>query len=362
MTDQLELDWLTEERPAPLPLDCGTTARVRTELLTSGAAKGSFRPRFRQTDRLRSRASRVALSGVALAACAGVAMLATEGGRPSSGSGLRSSVVQSASAKQLNHLSIKLASDAAPIGDATLVLRTQSYPNSPAMTGADLYADNGDYYYATALSGLPAAIKANETVNSGSSDQEVRDIDAAKAALTGPIDAAREQMSTANLDPGVKPQTIDPHETIAQETAGVPAAMRQQLEQKLKQVQANDAAQDVQSEMTQENGMIWDNSMDALLAGAGDPQVRAGVLKLLATVPQIQATQSTLDGQPTLDLTASLLSSKSGIYQEQLILNANTGIPLEMIGGNVGQTPSVTVDYTISRVTVSSIENGTYSG
>jgi hypothetical protein len=99
-----------------------------------------------------------------------------------------------------------------------------------------------------------------------------------------------------------------------------------------------------------------------LLAGAGDPQVRAGVLKLLATVPQVQVTQGTLNGEPTLVLTASVLSSKSGVYQEQLILDANTGIPVQMIGRNVGQTPDVTVDYKISRVTVASIESGTYSG
>jgi hypothetical protein len=359
MTDQFELDWLTEERPSSLPLDSTTTARFRAELLSGETAKSTSHSRLRMPRRLRTRALRVVISGVALAAVGCAALLATDSGGPGAGSGLSSLAVQSASAKQLTHLSIKLASAAAPIGDATLVLRTQSYPNSPSITGADLYADNGNYYYATTLSGLPAVIKANDTVNTGTSDQEVRDINAAKAALTGPIDAAREQMSIANLDPGVKPQSAN--ETLAQLEAKSPT-LAATLRRKLAEVRAKDAEQDTQPEMTQKNGLIWDNSMDALLAGAGDPQVRAGVLKLLATIPQIQVTQGTLNGQPTLVLTAALLSSTSGIYQEQLILNANTGIPVEMIGGNIGQTPGVTIDYTISRVTVSSIESGTQTG
>lgn len=156
---------------------------------------------------------------------------------------------------------------------------------------------------------------------------------------------------------GVKPLSAgDTQALLAEKKSALSAASGSS------EVKETDATQDVTLEMTEENGMIWGNSVDALLAGAGDPQVRAGALKLLATVPQVQVTQSTLNGQPTLVLSASLDSSKSGTYQEQLILNASTGVPEEMIGGNIGQTPGVTIDYTISRVTVSSIENGTYTG
>lgn len=74
--------------------------------------------------------------------------------------------------------------------------------------------------------------------------------------------------------------------------------------------------------------------------------------------PQITTSNGTLNGQPTLDITASLMSSNQGLYQEQLILNANTGPLLEMIGGNQGQAPSVTVYYTVTRTTVADVENG----
>ena len=360
MLEQNELEWLASERPAPPDLDEGTTARVRAELLAY-AADPRGRPRARSSRPLAlrllaRRPLRIAVCATALGAVAFAALLATNGGsgkHPSGGLG-GLVTVQPAAAAPLMRLSVKLAAAPPPSGDATLVLRRQVYPNSPEIDGADLYADNGNYFYATSLAGLPAVIKAGETVNSGSSDQEVRDIAAAEAALTGPIDAARQQMSVANFDPGVKPTMVTPGQALAK----MPAQVRQRVEA----AQRAAAADNVQPEMSQENGMIWDNSMDALLAGAGNPQVRAGVLQLLATIPQVTTTQGTLDGQPTLVLTASLLSSDSGTYQEQLSINASTGIPLQLVGGNVGQAPTVTVYYTISRVTVSSIEDGSYSG
>jgi hypothetical protein len=352
MLDQIEATWLADERPQPLPLDPATTARVRDELL-SYAAGGGRRSR-RKRRGLPRRAVRIAVSSVVLAGAGCVALLASQTSNPRGGSGISVLAVQSASAKQLDHLSAKIALASAPTGDATLVIRRQTYPNSSEIDGADLYADNGNYYYATTLGGLPAVIKAGETVNTGSADSEVRDIAAANAALSGPIDVARQQMSVAELDPGTTPQSVTP--TKAQ-LAAMPAVLRQ----KLQQIQANDATQDITPEMSQEDGMIWDNSMDALQAGAGDPNVRSGVLKLLATIPQITVTQGTLSGQPTLNLTAELLKSNSGIYDEDLVINADTGIPVEFIGGNVGQTPEVTVYYSISRVTVASIESGTYT-
>jgi hypothetical protein len=348
MLDQTELDWLADERPAPLPLDAETTARARAELLRYATVT----PRRRTFGR---RALRIAVGGVVLAGVASVTLLAVESGSTSRDRGLGGVlVVQSASAKQLTHLSAKLAAAPPPVGDATLVLRRQIYPNSPEIDGADLFADNGDYYYSPTLSGLPAIIKSGETVDDESTDSEVRDIAAAKAALGDePIDSVRYQMSIANFDPAVLAHGKW-NRVYAPSTSNLSAAVRA----KLKQVQATDEADDIQSVISHEDGMIWDNGMDALLAGAGDPQVRAGVLKLFATIPQITVTSGSLNGKPTLDVTASLLSSNQGLYQEELILDASTGIPLEMVGGNQGQTPSVTVYYTISRVTVADVENG----
>jgi hypothetical protein len=360
MPDQLELEWLAQERPQPLPLDAATTARFRSELLErrDGGARPSVSPRAG----LRRWVWRGLAGGATLAGSA-AAVLAVIGVGGQNAAGVLAAripaiktyqVIASASAQRLTHLSVKLADDPVPTGNATLVLRRQVYPNSPEIDGADLYADNGDYYYSPTPAGLPAVIQQNETVNIGSSDSEQRDIAVANAALTEPIDQARQQMSVANLDPDVKPKEITPGVSPGAADTKAMAAVRQKLEQ----IQKRDQQDNLHSMISQDDGMIWDNGMDALLSGAGNPQVRAGVLKLYATIPQISTSTGTLNGQQTLDVTASLLSSNSGLYQEQLVLNADTGVPLEMIGGNQGQTPDVTVYYTVTRTTLDAIESG----
>ncbi len=368
MSNQLEFDWLTEARPTPLPLDPATTDRVRTQLLAHATSTRNGRAGWR-LGALRPRALRVAAGGATLAALGSAALMVAQPAAPtrglgaSGGSALNSVFsVQSASAKELRQLSARVASAPTPTGDATLVLRTSSYPNGSSVTGADLYADNGNYYYAPAFSGLAATIQAGQTVNLGAADQQQRDIAAAQAALTGPIEAARQQMAVANLDPNLKSQSVVTPSGILANVAKLPAVLRAALEQKLAQVAHNAAADNVHSLISQQNGMIWDNSMDALLAGAGNPQVRAGVLQLLATIPQITVTQGTLGGQATVVISARLFSSNQGVYQEQLILDAGTGIPVQFIGGNVGQTPGVVTSYRISRVSTAAIENGSYAG
>ena len=47
---------------------------------------------------------------------------------------------------------------------------------------------------------------------------------------------------------------------------------------------------------------IWYNSINALTEGAGNPQVREGVLRVLSTIPEITVANATTGGQPTVDL------------------------------------------------------------
>ena len=96
---------------------------------------------------------------------------------------------------------------------------------------------------------------------------------------------------------------------------------------------------------------VWENCEDALVAGSGNPQVRAGVLRLVSALPDITVTQGTVDGQPTLTLTAGAaeLGHGTGIdkanpkaetgpaYQEAITINADTGIPLEIASGPAGK-------------------------
>ena len=115
---------------------------------------------------------------------------------------------------------------------------------------------------------------------------------------------------------------------------------------------------------------VWENSEDALVAGAGNPQVRAGVLRLVSVLPGITVTHGTVDGQPTLTLTAGAAElGDVGIdkanpevetgpaYQEAITINADTGIPLEIVGGPAGQV-DVKVAYVVTRVNLADIAAG----
>ena len=106
---------------------------------------------------------------------------------------------------------------------------------------------------------------------------------------------------------------------------------------------------------------VWGDATDALEAGAGNPQVRAGVLRLLSTVSGVVVTHGTFDGQPTLvvgDVTPSL--NGQGRSEAAMTLNASTGVPLEYTDGLVGQTPDSTTTYQVSRVTVADIAAGKF--
>jgi hypothetical protein len=107
---------------------------------------------------------------------------------------------------------------------------------------------------------------------------------------------------------------------------------------------------------------VWGDSLDALdalEAGAGNPQVRAGVLRLISTVSGVVVPHGTLDGQPTLvvgDVTPGL--NGQGRSEGAMTLNASTGVPLKYTAGTVGKTPDSTTTYKVSRVTVADIAAG----
>ncbi|HEX3780786.1 MAG TPA: hypothetical protein VHX38_14055 [Pseudonocardiaceae bacterium] len=220
-------------------------------------------------------------------------------------------------------LAADLANEPRPTGDATLVERDQAYPNGPSIDGWDLYTDDGRYFYASKEAGLPAQIKAGDNQGDGVFAREVA---AAIYAVNGDLNTARYRMAWA-------PQPTD--------TA--PAS----------------ASKDTTNHgVTLNDNYIWENSQDALIAGSGNPQVRAGVLRLLSTLPEVTVTDTTLDGQSALTLTAGAGAVMPG-YQEALTINADTGVPLKFVGG-LPSDVGVTVTYASTRVTLAAIEAGRF--
>ena len=225
-----------------------------------------------------------------------------------------------------------------PAGDATLVERETGAPGKASINVWDLYTDDGRYFFSQTEAGLPAQVKENNNQGAG---QFGREVAAATYAARGDLDTAALKMAWAP------------------DTTPVPAWLSAQVK--------NMSAGGLQID-----NYVWENCEDALVAGSGNPQVRAGVLRLVSALPGITVTHGTVDGQPTLTLTAGAAEvGFAGIdkadpkaetgqaYQEAITINASTGIPLGFAGGPAGKV-AVTVTYVVTRVKLADIAAGKF--
>jgi hypothetical protein len=237
-------------------------------------------------------------------------------------------------------LAAYLAAEPAPAGDATLVERKTGAPGHASINVWDLYADDGRYFFSQTEAGLPAQVKEDNNQGEGMFGREVA---AATYAATGDLDTAALKMAWAS------------------NTTPVPAWLSAQVK-------------NMSEGGLQIDNYVWEGCEDALIAGSGNPQVRAGVLRLVSALPGIAVADGTTDGQPTLTLTAGaaeLGNTVSGIdnadpkaatgpaYQEAITINRDTGIPLKIAGGAVGQV-SVNVSYVVTRVSLADIAVGKF--
>jgi hypothetical protein len=262
-----------------------------------------------------------------------------------------------AGAAVLNHLASHIKANATmPLpGDATLVLRTQSYPDGTSSSEADLYADNGEYFSTPTESGLPSAIADNANVGNGFTAREIK---AALDAVDGNLATAVQEMATAPYDNGVKPANTGAEINILKQKIDAQTNLTSAQKAALLQKIVGEANSPSGQQASTDN-YVWMDSMDTLIEGAGNPNVRIGVLRILSTLSEVAVTNTTTNGQPTITLTASAPALPAN-YQEALTINASTGVPVSFAGGTPGQTPSVTVTYQVSRVTLANIAAGDF--
>ena len=253
---------------------------------------------------------------------------ARAGGAPSGSAGAQLPLVA---------LAANVAAEPKPAGDATLVERETGTPGKSTINVWDLYADNGQYFFSRTEAGLPAQVKEGNSQGGG---QFGREVAAAEYAVSGNVDTAALKMAWPFATP-------------------VPAWLSSQV----KHMSAGGL---------QIDNYVWENSEDALVAGSGNPQVRAGVLRLVSALPGITVTRGTTDGQPTLTFMAGAAElGRSGVdkadpkietgpaYEEAITINADTGIPLKDAAGPAGKVTG-TVTYKVERVTLAGVEAGKF--
>jgi hypothetical protein len=354
-----DIDWLAAQQPQQMGIDHGARERALLALAEHGSRTREHRFRFGglvRTSMVRFAAATGA-AAIAVAVIVAVLVLSASGG---GGAARAERLAQRARGPQaaqhhgtvssplvrigqrargpkaavhhhvtapspLVRLAAYVSASPAPAGDATLVARTTTGGGN-SVTVYDLYGDNGQYFFSRTESDLAGQVSAHHDLADGLFGREIA---AAKLAATGDVPTAAQDMADAP-DPGhvISPtQTASPHDIAVKEAAtGYP------------------------QEGSLFDNWVWENSQDALIAGSGDPQVRAGVLRILATLPGVTVTNGTSGNQPTLVLTAG--SSELGYgYTEQLTIDAESGVPIQFIGGS-SDAPSGTVDYQVSRVTL----------
>lgn len=109
----------------------------------------------------------------------------------------------------------------------------------------------------------------------------------------------------------------------------------------------------------QTDNFLWKNSLDALTAAPENPQVRAGVLRIMATMPNVKVTHTVTAGQSTLTLADSWPKLAHPGLVESLVINASTGFPVALFNADPGQPLNVTY-YHSFRVTLANIEAGKF--
>jgi hypothetical protein len=229
-------------------------------------------------------------------------------------------------------------------GDATLVTTMEVTrfgkhdAQSKRLPGAELFTDAGKYYVAT----LDPPSDRSSTPRSD------------KYYLAHPIVLLRAEIKAH--------RTVSNRQFAEEEAAAIKAAKghvriaRREMAEALRgAVTCGNCALSTkpgQFGLVPVDAWIWDNSEQALEKGAGNPEVRAGVLRLLATVPDVTVTRTTTDGRSTLTLRAGRPEAGMTDYQS-LVINAHTGTPVAWSAGPGTHPPEATVTYQVRRVTVS---------
>jgi hypothetical protein len=210
-----------------------------------------------------------------------------------------------------------------------------------------LYTDSGDMYTGGDKQTLMTAVADHENEADGAD----REVAAARSAATGDLATARVRM----IDTTPNDFFLS---FAAREKIWKADAARNQALLRMKGIKTPPKIPTGQALQEQINNTLWSECTDALNWAGGDPKIRAGVLRLLSTIPEVAVADSTAGGQPTLTITAGP-AVFGGVGDEVLTVNATTGLPVSIVSTTPGG-PAAVETFQISRVTLANIKAGKF--
>lgn len=288
----------------------------------------------------------------AVAAAAAIAIAATSTPPPAASKPAAPAAQASAAGSPLVSLASYIqASSGHQAGDASLIVKTQTIGDKSPYVLYELYADSGAIYATDTESALPAAIAHNGNLADGT---EAREVATARDAAAGDLASARLRM--IDITPNYLGLGLSPAAQQKEWAKGLAAEREIYKEKGVKRAPKPYTAKSVQEEA---DNYLWTHAVDALTAGGGNPQVRAGVLRLISTISGVTVASSTTGGQPTLTLTAGP-EVFGGVGSQVLTIAAKTGMPLKSVADAGPGVPTSVETYQVSRVTLAAIKAGKF--
>ncbi len=210
-----------------------------------------------------------------------------------------------------------------------------------------LYTDSGKLYSGDDKQTLMTAVAQHANQADGAD----REVAAARYAATGDLPTARVRM--IDTTPNDFFLSLAARKKIWK--AGAAARQALMREKGIKTPLKMPTGKALQDQI---NNTLWSECTDALNWAGGEPEIRAGVLRLLSTIPDVTVANSTAGGQPTLTITAGP-AVFGGDGKEVLTVNARTGLPVSSVSTTSG-VPAAVETYQVSRVTLAGIMAGRF--
>jgi hypothetical protein len=240
------------------------------------------------------------------------------------------------------------ATAASQPGNASLEIVRQVIGGKLMQVYYGLYTNSGKLYSGDDKQTLITAIARHSNQADGA---DVREVAAARYAAAGDLAVARKRM--VNATPNDFFRSLAVRKKIW--AAGAPARNAILRAKGIKKPLKMPTGKALRDEIS---NSLWINSTDALNWAGGNSQIRAGVLRLLSTIPEVTVTKSTAGGQPTLTITAGP-AVFGGSGKEVLTVSAATGLPVKSVSITPG-VPAGVETYRVSRVTLASIQAGKF--
>ncbi|MEU8157148.1 hypothetical protein AB0B94_26105 [Micromonospora sp. NPDC048986] len=226
-------------------------------------------------------------------------------------------------------------------GDAWLVKATQVHGTKTMQVVYTLYTDGHAIYTGNSVKDIKRAIARHQDQMTDGGYAPL--LKAALAASdSSPADGRTQMLKAANdplvgLDPAAQKAVWDKQQAAAQVI--------------IKQKGGNAEPKPYSPQAVQRHfdNALWTYSTQALSAGDGNTQVRAGVLRLLSTISAVSVKDSTTHGKATLTITAGP-EVFGGEASEVLTIDATTGMLVKDVSTVPGLSQASTT-YESSRVT-----------